>query len=124
MASECDETIEVSDESTEIAAAAAPTPNNVDVGEQEMVTVVNTAYNADINENLKMTVHSTNTQEPSVLFVVKDVTETDWQKSRYSYSMPLSSAVTDLYSAIAKEAGSYNIVCNNPENQCVYSGRL
>lgn len=46
-----------------------------------------------------------NLQEPSVVFVVKDVTKTDWQKSRYSYSLSQSSAVVDLYSAIAKEAG-------------------
>ena len=56
-------------------------------------------------ERLKVIAHSNNVQEPSVVFVVKDTTTTDWHKSRYTYSLPLSTAVTDLYSAIAKEAG-------------------
>ena len=48
-------------------------------------------------------------QEPSVVFVVKDVTQTDWQKSRYTYSLSQSSAVVDLYAAIAKEAGRTHV---------------
>ena len=49
--------------------------------------------------------HSANTQEPSVLFVVRDSTDSDWQRSRYNISLPHSSAIADLYGAIAKEAG-------------------
>ncbi len=44
-------------------------------------------------------------QEPCVIFVVKDVTKSDWQKSRYTYSLSQSSAVVDLYAAIGKESG-------------------
>ena len=43
--------------------------------------------------------------EPSVKFIAQDETNTDWTKSRLTYSLPLSSAITDLCSCIAKEAG-------------------
>ena len=43
--------------------------------------------------------------EPCVIAVATDETDTNWKNSRYNYSMPLSSSVTDLYSALAKEAG-------------------
>lgn len=56
-------------------------------------------------EGLKVMVHNNNIQEASVMFLVKDTTDTDWKRSRYTYSLPLSTAVTDLYSAIAKETG-------------------
>ena len=54
-------------------------------------------------------VHDNNFQEASVFFVVKDTTDTNWQKSRYNYSLPWSTAVADLYSAIAKEAGMLSV---------------
>lgn len=44
-------------------------------------------------------------QEPCVKFIAQDETNTDWTKSRLSYSLPLSSAIADLCSCIAKEAG-------------------
>lgn len=78
------------------SGAEAPTNNGGD--ETEMTTLGKP-------EGLKVTLHNNNIQEPSVVFVVKDTTDTDWQKSRYTYSLPLSTAVADLYSAIAKEAG-------------------
>ena len=43
--------------------------------------------------------------EDSVQCIITDETSTDWQKSRFSYSLPLSSDVGVLYSAVAKEAG-------------------
>lgn len=60
------------------------------------------------NSNLKVVVHSTNVPEASVMFIVKDITTTDWQKSRHTCSLPLSTAIVDLYAAVAKEAGKYN----------------
>lgn len=46
-------------------------------------------------------------QEPCVKFIAQDETNTDWTKSRLSYSLPLSSAITDLCACIAKEAGEW-----------------
>ena len=43
--------------------------------------------------------------EPSVLCQVMDEVTTDWQKNRYTVTMPLSSSATDLYSLVAKKAG-------------------
>ena len=115
MAAECDEAIEVS----EGGAPAVTT----DEGEVEMTIMgsnpasekgeeMNSAGSniVDNNSSLEVVVHSASLQEPSVLFVVKDVTDTDWQKSRFNYSLPYSSAVTDLYAAIAKEAGALIII--------------
>ena len=44
-------------------------------------------------------------QEDSVLCIITDETSTDWSRSRFSCSLPLSSDVSELYSAVAKEAG-------------------
>lgn len=59
------------------------------------------------NWEMELSTFKTNSgiSEPSVLCVAQDETDSTWQKSRYNYSLPLSSSVTDLYSAIAKEAG-------------------
>ena len=59
------------------------------------------------NWEMELSTFKTNStvSEPCVTCVAKDETDTNWQKSRYNYSLPLSSSVTDLYSAIAKEAG-------------------
>ena len=59
------------------------------------------------NWEMELSTFKTNStvSEPCVICVAKDETDTNWQKSRYNYSLPLSSSVTDLYSAIAKEAG-------------------
>ena len=59
------------------------------------------------NWEMELSTFKTNStvSEPCVMCVAKDETNTNWQKSRYNYSLPLSSSVTDLYSAIAKEAG-------------------
>ena len=59
------------------------------------------------NWEMELSTFKTNSavSEPSVLCLAQDETDTTWQKSRYNYSLPLSSSVTDLYSAIAKEAG-------------------
>lgn len=58
-----------------------------------------------VGEEMKIIVHKNNVQEDCVVFVVQDTTDTNWQKSRYTCSLPLSTAVTDLYSAVAKETG-------------------
>ena len=52
-----------------------------------------------------VTARSNVVEEPCVKFIAQDETNTDWTKSRLTYSLPLSSAVTDLCSCIAKEAG-------------------
>ena len=51
----------------------------------------------------ELSVYNTRTaaQEPSVLCVVTDETTS----RRFNYSLPFSSAVTDLCTAVAKEAG-------------------
>jgi 3-hydroxyisobutyrate dehydrogenase-like beta-hydroxyacid dehydrogenase len=63
------------------------------------------------NSGSKVMPHNMNMQEPCVKFVIKDTTDTNWQASRYNYSLPLSTAVADLYSAVAKEAGLCVCVC-------------
>ena len=45
--------------------------------------------------------------KPCVICVVRDETSSKWRRSRYCYSLPLSSSVADLYSTIAKEAGMH-----------------
>lgn len=80
--------------------------NNGDGEGTEMTTLEDCT-----DEGLKVTVHDKNIQEPSVVFVVKDTTDTNWQKSRYTYSLPWSTAVADLYLAIAKEAGVCICAC-------------
>ena len=60
----------------------------------------------DMGNESAVTVHSSSAiQEPCVKFIVKDITQTDWAKSRYSCCLPQSTAVIDLYAAVAKEAG-------------------
>lgn len=51
-----------------------------------------------------MVTYSTTT-EAHVSFITKDETTTDWKHSRTNQSLPLSTAVSDLYNAIAKETG-------------------
>ena len=70
---------------------------------------------ANGGEEMKVIVHKNNVQEDCVVFVVQDTTDTNFQKSRYTCSLPLSTAVTDLYSAVAKEAG----VCMHALLMCV-----
>ena len=43
--------------------------------------------------------------EECVCCVITDETSTDWAKSRFSYSLPLSSDAKDLYSGVAHQAG-------------------
>lgn len=85
MASERDEALGVADE----AVQADPVTDDVEMTSLPRGQIV--ATNA--------------VQEPSVLCVAKDETDSDWNRSCYNYTLPLSSAVTDLYSAFAKEAG-------------------
>lgn len=46
-------------------------------------------------------------QEESVTFIIKDVTDPDWKKPRLNCSLPLSTAIVDLYDAVAKQAGEW-----------------
>ena len=46
-----------------------------------------------------------NTTEASVSFYIKDETSTDWKNSRFYVNLPYSTAVADLYSTAAREAG-------------------
>ena len=55
---------------------------------------------------------SSTVQEPCVKFIAQDETNTDWTKSRLTYSLPLSSAITDLCSCVAKEAGMHVLSIN------------
>ena len=48
--------------------------------------------------------------EPGVVCVVTDETDSNWSKSRYTYSLSMSSSATDLYSAIAKETGELKVM--------------
>ena len=45
--------------------------------------------------------------KPCVICVATDETNSKWRRSRYCYSLPLSSSISDLYSTIAKEAGMH-----------------
>lgn len=45
--------------------------------------------------------------EECVLCVITDETSTDWARSRFSYSLPLSSDAKDLYTAVANQAGMH-----------------
>lgn len=130
MAEGSDESLLLLEESVSTATAAASAePADVsapNVAEQESVEMTplggpvpreeaeghsNSVVGEGEGNRLGVTVHNVNVQEPSVVFVVKDVTDTDWQRSRYTYSLPLSTAVVDLYSAIAKEAGMCVCMC-------------
>ena len=55
----------------------------------------------------EMEIYSSNRTpiEPCVKCIASDETTTNWSKSKHNYSLPLSSSVTDLYSAFAKETG-------------------
>lgn len=102
--------------STEVAGSSSQATATDSCEGVEMTTVgeQNDGHDCEgdgVQNEMKVTVHSSNTQEPCVVFIVKDVTDTDWQKSRYSCSLPLSTAVTDLYSAVAKEAGILLCTC-------------
>ena len=103
MSAQTEEPPEINTVSGEEVSVAAINNNAEEV---EMATVNST------EETMKVVAHNNNVaQETCVVFVVKDTTTTDWQKCRYTYSLPLSTAVTDLYSAIAKEAGVCVCVC-------------
>lgn len=93
------------------ASVGAASANAVNNGDEIELTTLGGQNSAE--EGLKVVVHDKNVQEPSVVFVVQDTTDTNWQKSRYTYSLPWSTAVADLYSAIAKEAGVCVEVCIN-----------
>ena len=65
-------------------------------------------WDSEVDNNaarLQLMTTSALPQEPCVKFIAQDETNTDWMKSRLSYSLPLSSAITDLCACIAKEAG-------------------
>ena len=67
-------------------------------------------WDNEINNNAARLVAMTTSalpQEPCVKFIAQDETNTDWTKSRLTYSLSLSSAITDLCSCIAKEAGEW-----------------
>ncbi len=57
--------------------------------------------------SMAVVVHQNNIQEPCVDFIIKDVKDTDWTKPRLNCSLPLSSALTDLYVTVAKQAGEW-----------------
>lgn len=69
------------------------------------------SYSASVpqteNWEKEMEVYSSNRTpiEPSVKCIATDETSTNWSTSKHNYSLPLSSSVTDLYSAFAKETG-------------------
>ena len=50
-------------------------------------------------------VHSANVQEECVLCLVRDISGNKLHMPRYNLSLPYSSAVVDLYDAVAKETG-------------------
>lgn len=64
-------------------------------------------WDSEVDNNRASLVATGNSalQEPCVKFIAQDETNTDWTKSRLTYSLPLSSAITDLCSCISKEAG-------------------
>ena len=111
-----DESVEVADE----AVSADPAYRNQDgtelltidksYGESytaTRVTVAGEDWDRELETKQTSLVAATVSvlHEPSVKFIAQDETNTDWTKSRLSYSLPLSSAITDLCSCIAKEAG-------------------
>ena len=44
--------------------------------------------------------------ESCINFIIRDETTTNWKNSRSNHSLPLSTAVSDLYNTMAKEAGT------------------
>jgi len=101
MATVSDETVDVVDEAVQSEA----------VGDAEPQGASRAADTAAIpsseNWEVELSTYKTNNvvNEPCVICVATDETDTNWKRSRYNYSMSCSSSVTDLYSAIAKEAG-------------------
>lgn len=118
-----DESIEVADE----AVSADPSYGNQDgtelvtidrtYGESYAATQVASGedWDRELEDNRTSLVAAnvSTLQEPSVKFIAQDETNTDWTKSRLTYSLPLSSAITDLCSCIAKEAGKWCHVTNS-----------
>ena len=110
-----DESVEIADE----AVSADPASGNQDG--TELVTIDRTygksyaATQVTVGEDWDRELEDYQTSvvaatvsalhEPSVKFIAQDETNTDWTKSRLTYSLSLSSAITDLCSCIAKEAG-------------------
>ena len=47
--------------------------------------------------------------EESVTCVITDETSSDWARSRFSYSLPLSSDVGTLYTGVAAQAGEWAV---------------
>ena len=110
-----DESVEVADE----VVPADPAYANQDA--VEMTTIDKSygqSYSAmrassgedwekELEKNPRSTVATVSSavEEPCVKFIAADDTNTDWTKSRLTYSLPLSSAVNDLCLCIAKEAG-------------------
>lgn len=106
-----DESIEVADE------AISADPAYVNQEGTELATFNSSVgvasredWDADLSKNQTSIVATRNSvlEEPCVKFIAQDETNTDWTKSRLSYSLSLSSAITDLCSCIAKEAGIIN----------------
>ncbi len=108
MAAENNEVLEVCGVSDSLAP-----PNNEEGGGTEMTMLTGggdvagdvEGSNVGVPGENQLEVHKASIEEPSVLFVVKDITKTDWSSSWYNCSLPQSTAVTDLYAAVAKESG-------------------
>ena len=102
---EGEEATEAQGEAVEMTAMGPE--KSVTPGEDASANGGSTEMEADVgsSEDKMVVRHAAGVQEPAVKFVIKDITDTDKQKSRYNYSLPLSCSVTDLYSAVAKEAG-------------------
>lgn len=43
--------------------------------------------------------------EPAVTFIAKDESTGNWSTSNYTYTFPLSTCISDVYSTFAKETG-------------------
>ena len=98
----------VTDESIDVVGEAVQ-PDAVGDAEPQGASgaVAATVLPGRENWETELTTYKTSgvVNEPCVICVATDETDTNWKRSRYNYSMSCSSSVTDLYSAIAKEAG-------------------
>lgn len=101
MATVSDETIDVVDEAVQPEAVGDAEPQGASRAADTAVIP------SSENWEVELSTYKTNNvvNEPCVICVATDETDTNWKRSRYTYSMSCSSSVTDLYSAIAKEAG-------------------
>ena len=49
-------------------------------------------------------------REEVVKFIIQDETNSNWKSSKCSQSLSLSTAVADLYAAVAKESGTHLVL--------------